>query len=77
MPTPKGTQYGVKKTSKGNVRLAFDSKGKVIEAKNLKTGKTHTQAEFKADKKKANKKDESKKHETKKGDKKADKKEAK
>lgn len=53
---PKSTRYAVKKTSKGNVRLAFDKKGKVIEAKNLKTGKTHTPAEFKADAKKRKKK---------------------
>lgn len=56
MPLPKSTHYAVKKTSKGNVRLAFNSKGQVIEAKNLKTGKKHTQAEFKADRKKSSKK---------------------
>lgn len=51
MPLGKDIKYAVKKTSKGNVRLAFDKGGKVIEAKNMKTGKTHTPAEFKADKK--------------------------
>lgn len=52
MPLPKGTTYGTKKTSKGMVRLAFNKKGQVIEAKNLKTKKVHTQSEFKADRKK-------------------------
>jgi hypothetical protein len=52
MPLPKSTKYAVKQTSKGNVRLAFNKKGEVIEAKNLKTGAKHTQKEFKADKKK-------------------------
>ena len=54
MPLPKGTRVRVKTTKTGKkIRLAF-KKGtnKVIEAKNLKTGKTHTQAEFKADRKK-------------------------
>jgi len=50
MPLPKGTRYAVKTTKSGKgVRLAFAPGGKVIEAKNLKTGKTHTPAEFKAD----------------------------
>lgn len=53
MPLPKGTKFGV---TKSGVRLAFNKKGVVVEAKNLKTGKTHTPAEFKADKKKTNKK---------------------
>lgn len=49
---PKNTKYAVKTTSTGKkIRLAFN-KGKVIEAKNLKTGKKHTQSEFKADAKK-------------------------
>lgn len=49
MPLPKGTRYRVKTTKSGKkVRLAF-SKGKVIEAKNLKTGAKHTQSEFKKD----------------------------
>lgn len=56
MTLPKGTKYAVKKTSKGPVRLAFNKSGKVIEAKNMKSGKIHTQAEFKADKKKSSKK---------------------
>lgn len=51
MPVPKGTKYAMKKTNKGMVRLAF-SGGKVIEAKNMKTGAKHTQAEFKKDRKK-------------------------
>lgn len=52
MPLPKGTRYGV---TKSGVRLAFNKKGKVIEAKSLKSGKKHTQAEFKADAKKKKK----------------------
>jgi hypothetical protein len=51
----KNAKYAMKKTKKGNVRLAF-VKGKVVEAKNMKTGKIHTPAEFKADAKKAKKK---------------------
>jgi len=47
-----GARYAMKKTPKGMVRLAFKG-GKVVEAKNMKTGKVHTQAEFKADAKKA------------------------
>lgn len=48
----KGVRYAVKTTSKGKkVRLAFKGK-EVVEAKNLKTGATHTPKEFKADKKK-------------------------
>jgi hypothetical protein len=35
----------------GKVRLAF-RKGEVVEAKNMDTGKTHTPAEFAADRKK-------------------------
>jgi len=38
----------MKKTPKGMMRLAFKN-GKVIEAKNMKTGRTHTPAEFRAD----------------------------
>ena len=55
MPLPKGTRYRVK-TMKGGkkVRLAFRGK-KVIEAKNLKSGATHTLGEFKADRKKRKK----------------------
>lgn len=51
MPLP-GARYRVKQTSKGPIRLAFKD-GKVEEAKNLKTGATHTPAEFKADARKA------------------------
>ena len=47
MPLPKGTRYRVKQTPKGPVRLAFNDG--VIEAKNLKTGATHTPGEFAAD----------------------------
>lgn len=44
MPLGRGVRY---RMSHG-VRLAFKG-GKVIEAKNMKTGATHTPAEFKAD----------------------------
>jgi hypothetical protein len=51
MPIP-GAKYRVETTRSGKkIRLAFKN-SKVVEAKNLKTGKTHTQAEFKADVKK-------------------------
>jgi hypothetical protein len=56
MPLPAGTHYAMKKTSKGTVRLAYNKAGKVIEAKNMSTGKTHTPAEFKADAAKKKKK---------------------
>lgn len=42
MPLGPGVRYRVKQTSKGPVRLAFKGKGKVVEAKNLKTGATHS-----------------------------------
>lgn len=48
----KGARYRVKTTSKGKrVRLAFKGK-KVVEAKNLKTGATHTPADFAKDREK-------------------------
>ena len=50
MPLGKNVRYAMRKTKKGMVRLAFKD-GKVVEAKNMKTGKVHTPAEFKADKK--------------------------
>lgn len=40
MPLGPGVRFRVKKTAKGPIRLAF-RQNKVIEAKNLKTGKTH------------------------------------
>lgn len=46
MPLPEGTKYRYKPGTK--IRLAF-LKGKVVEAKNMKSGATHTHAEFKAD----------------------------
>lgn len=55
MPLGKGVRYRVKSTPKGKVRLAFKG-NKVVETKNLKTGKTHTPTEFKADRKKSAKK---------------------
>jgi len=43
----KGGRYRVK----NGIRLHFTNAGTVNEAKNLKTGKTHTPAEFAADRK--------------------------
>jgi hypothetical protein len=52
MPIP-GARYRVHTTSKGKkVRLAFRG-NRVVEAKNLKTGATHTPAEFAADRAKS------------------------
>jgi hypothetical protein len=48
MPLPKGTRYGMTRSGE---RLAFKG-GQVIEAKNMKSGKVHTPAEFAADRKK-------------------------
>lgn len=42
----KNVRYRVVKTAKGPVRLAFRGKKTVVEAKNIKTGATHTPAEF-------------------------------
>lgn len=48
MPLP-GARYRVKTTSSGKkVRLAFEG-NQVVEAKNLKTGATHTPEEFQQD----------------------------
>ena len=41
MPLGPGVRYRVKKTSKGPIRLAFRG-NKVIETKNMKTGKMHS-----------------------------------
>ena len=54
MPLGKGIRYRVKQTPKGPIRLAFRG-NTVIETKNLKTGKVHSPAEFKADKKRKKK----------------------
>ena len=52
-----GVKYRVKTTSTGKeVRLAFDKKGEVVEAKNLETGAVHSLAEFAADRAKKGKK---------------------
>lgn len=51
----KGAKYRTVTTKTGKkVRLAW-VKGQVVEAKNTKTGKTHTPAEFKRDRKKKKK----------------------
>lgn len=55
MPVGPG-KYRVTQTPKGPVRLHITPSGAVNEAKNLKTGATHTPAEFKADRKKGSKK---------------------
>jgi hypothetical protein len=55
VPVSKG-KYRVTTTKTGKkVRLHFDAKGTVDEAKNLESGATHTTAEFKADRKKRKK----------------------
>jgi hypothetical protein len=52
MPLGPHVHYAVKTTKSGKeIRLAF-ANGQVIEAKNLKTGATHTPAEFAADRRK-------------------------
>lgn len=49
MPAGPG-RFRVKTTASGKkVRLHFTPSGQVNEAKNLKTGETHTPAEYKAD----------------------------
>lgn len=42
----KNVRYRVKQTAKGPVRLAFRGPGRVVEAKNMKSGATHSEAEF-------------------------------
>lgn len=54
MPLPKGTRVRVKTYPSGKrVRLAFKD-NKVIETKNIDTGKIHTQAEFRTERRKGN-----------------------
>lgn len=56
MPLGPGVRYRVKTTKSGKkVRLAFKGKGKVIEAKNLSSGATHTPAEFQEDRRRGRK----------------------
>ncbi len=56
MPVGKG-RYRVVTTASGEkVRLHFTTGGKVNEAKNLRTGATHTPKEFREDEKKRKKK---------------------
>jgi len=47
MPLGPGVRYRMK----NGVRLAFKGKGRVVEAKNMQTGATHTPREFAADRK--------------------------
>lgn len=55
MPVGKGTYRTMTTKTGKKIRLHFTPSGKVNEAKNLKTGKTHTPAEFKADRKRKKK----------------------
>ena len=50
MPLPEGSRYRVTHKGGKKIRLAF-AKGtnKVVEAKNLSSGATHTSSEFKRD----------------------------
>lgn len=50
----KGAKYRVTAINGKKIRLAWKN-GEVVEAKNLKTGATHTSEEFKADKKRSKK----------------------
>lgn len=51
-----GVRYRVKTTKTGKrIRLAFTKKGKVVEAKNIDSGKIHTQSDFAKDKKRSSK----------------------
>lgn len=51
MPLGRDVRYRVKTTESGKkVRLAFKDR-RVVEAKNLETGATHTPKEFEADRK--------------------------
>ena len=50
MPVPKNTRY---RMTDAGVRLAFaPGSGRVVEARNMDSGATHTPAEFAADRKK-------------------------
>lgn len=50
MPLSQPVRYRYKKGTK--IRLAITKGGTVIEAKNMTTGKTHSEAEFRRDRKK-------------------------
>jgi len=53
MPLPGNPRYRVKTTPAGEkIRLAF-VKGRVVEAKNLASGATHTPAEFAEDRRRS------------------------
>jgi len=54
MQLGKNIRYRVKQTSKGPIRLAFGGGGEVVEAKNLRTKKTHTPEEFEEERRKMN-----------------------
>lgn len=53
MPVGKGSYRMVKTKTGKMVRLHFTPSGKVNEAKNMKSGATHTPKEFAADKKRS------------------------
>lgn len=55
MPLKGNVRYRVTKKGGQPVRLAFRGKGKVVEAKNLSTGATHTPQEFAKDRARAQK----------------------
>ncbi len=55
MPLGKGVRYRVVTKGGKKIRLAFRGKT-VIEAKNLKTGATHSPSEFAMDRKRAKRK---------------------
>ena len=53
MPLRGNVRYRVVRTGRGPVRLAFDEEaGEVVEAKNLKTGATHTPKQFASERRK-------------------------
>ena len=53
MPVGKGSYRMVKTKTGKMVRLHFTPSGKVNEAKNMKSGATHTPAEFRSDAKRS------------------------
>ena len=52
MPVPEGARFRVTRRGGQKIRLAIVGKKMVVEAKNLRTGATHTPAEFARDRKK-------------------------
>ena len=56
MPLGKGIRYRTVKRGGKTIRLALRGKKTVIEATNMATGKTHTSAEFRKDRKRRKRK---------------------